>query len=709
MRLRKVFGALVVLGALGGCSKIPGSCEQDSDCGLNQFCHSQENQCFDSRYTGLSIEIPVEHTVVGAGPVTVRAHLEVNPVARPVYPSQLSFTAKRVSDGTTTELTQQSAENGTYTAVWTPPTEEGEYILQATSPEAAGLSASVQVTVDRTAPSLVVQVPGAQSTVPADGFSYTDPKATTPAWRRDQTVTVRVESDSKDLDPASVHVVVRGYKGGTDVTDLALTPVTPCTKTYCGTVEVPLWRPGLPDFRGNFLIEVTANDVVGNVRQSSTPIPVTRWKWAFDGASGAIRVTPAIGDKGTIYFGTSDANGKVFALEPNGTKKWEKQLGSVLGSPTVGKNPDGTDRLYVAPGSGTLATVYALDANGTTLAICPVPGAQAGIVTSALAITHQYLKSQNATFETAISSHNPDDGAFLFFRPDLPSTSPIQCTGRGNPFTEPQGASIVIQGNDYFFSAPRSTNPTAWNYRFNPELETFELPQTYDYLSMGAPLTGMGLAEGGTLVAAGGLRSSTGTVRGGILAMYQVPSTGSSYKWQFPSDPTGSEPVRNMVIGAGNVVIFGRDLPEGAAELTAINLMAPSDEAAVRATAPNAGSFPGAPVLGASSTLYAASFTGPEAGLGEVSAWSASDLKLRWKLSDSVGPAEASPSLDCTRATDGTPASASHGVLYVPSLDGRLYAFVVDSPGLDTSAPWPKYQHDARNTGNPETPITNCR
>ena len=50
---------------------------------------------------------------------------------------------------------------------------------------------------------------------------------------------------------------------------------------------------------------------------------------------------------------------------------------------------------------------------------------------------------------------------------------------------------------------------------------------------------------------------------------------------------------------------------------------------------------------------------------------------------------------------------AGLGTLYAAS-GTKLYALIVDSAGLDPMAPWPKFQHDVRNTGNPATPITNC-
>jgi hypothetical protein len=39
------------------------------------------------------------------------------------------------------------------------------------------------------------------------------------------------------------------------------------------------------------------------------------------------------------------------------------------------------------------------------------------------------------------------------------------------------------------------------------------------------------------------------------------------------------------------------------------------------------------------------------------------------------------------------------------AIDCARDSFIVDSRGIDTNAPWPKYQHDLRNTGNSTTPM----
>ncbi|WP_375773432.1 PQQ-binding-like beta-propeller repeat protein [Archangium gephyra] len=699
MKLRKIFGALLALGALEGCD-IKGSCKQDAECPEQQFCHTEVKQCFSSRYSDLKILTLGENAVVGGAPIQIQARLELESGANPVYPPQLNLTVTPASGGTPTTVTLSRTAEGTYSAEWTPPPGEGTYTLQVAHPASWGPTRSVQVTVDRTAPALAVQVPEAQPATPKDGFSYADPMAGS-AWVRDQTVTVLVESDSADIDPASPRVVVRGHNGDTDVTDLAVRQVTPCTKTYCGEVDVPLWRPGLEAFRGTFQIELAAKDRVGNERSATGSIPVTRWKWAFDGASGPILSTPAIGEKGTVYFGTSGTNGKVFALNPEGTPKWEAPLGPVSGSPTVGRAPDGTERIYVGAAPATSGGVlFSLNGNtGNTISQCPEAGRNLGWgpILSGTTLFDSTLGPGLPATETAMAfSHR---SAVIILGPDV-----NRCGSLGSFGTMP-GSSVLSRGLDVYYSSAYPPDPPFEQFMItalNFTLGTSSAKEGYSVPEPRAPVTSMAFAQTGTetyLLTAEGESSSNS---GGIQAF--DAERGNNATWNYPSSFSGVAPVRNLALGAGNVLFFGHEVATGSAPLTAIDLFA----TAPRLSVPNAGSFPGGPVLGAGGALYTASATGPAAGIGEVSAWGSNNLTLRWKLSDSVGRAQATPSLDCARQADGTPAAQSKGVLYVPALDGRLYALVVDSPGLDKNAPWPKYQRDARNTGNSGTPITNC-
>jgi hypothetical protein len=712
--LRKVLGTVLLLGALAGCTAPVRVCETDDDCPGGGACAPDLKVCFSGsaeggacepacapyqactpsnvcvpRYTALTVT-PGDGGMVGAGPVAVRAELVKGEGFAGNFPETLSFSVVRSDGGTGGTLAVVTRNEGVYTTQWTP-AGEGEFRLTAAHPEAGGPSTTVGLTVDTTGPSFVVLVPPGNAGVPDGGFTYADPMAVA-AWRRDQTVTVRVESDSADLDPSSLSVLVRGHAGGTNLEGLSLAQVSPCAgKAFCGTVDVPLWLPGLPAFRGNFAIEVTARDRVGNEVTRTNNIPVSRWKWSFNGAAGPIRASPAIGQSGTVYLGTSDSNGKVFALAPDGTKIWEVQLGSVQGSPAVGEFSAGSERVYVGVNNSSGAGVlYALGANGSISGRCPGAGIESGAISTAAAILNTKLDVEATPVETAVALGNGD--ALLALRPG--ATGSRQCSTVPLAGSAQQGASVIAKGTDVYFGA-QDTDAKVQSYRFAGT--GLAAKSGFTAPVIGTVVTGLGFSSGDRIVGAAGL-PVTGS--GGIFSFIETDGSGLQ---KNPGSFTGAPPVRNMSIGTGDVLFYGREVA-GGGELIAIDLLATQS----RASAPNAGSFVGAPVLGASNTFYTAATSGPSPGIGEVSAWSTGSLNMVWKLNDSVGRAEASPSLDCSRNLDGTAASVPHGVLYVPSIDGKLYAFVVDSRGLDTSAPWPKYQHDSRNTGNPATPITSC-
>ncbi|WP_309887911.1 hypothetical protein [Archangium sp.] len=112
----------------------------------------------------------------------------------------------------------------------------------------------------------------------------------------------------------------------------------------------------------------------------------------------------------------------------------------------------------------------------------------------------------------------------------------------------------------------------------------------------------------------------------------------------------------------------------------------------------------GAPVWGAGGQLYTA---GATTGLIQALSSLDEDAQALWRFEPGA-PIEASMNLDCARGSDGGVAPGRPGVLYAVTRSGNVHALIVDSPGLDTTAPWPRYQHDARNTGNPATRLTPC-
>ncbi|MEQ1731926.1 MAG: hypothetical protein ABL982_26425 [Vicinamibacterales bacterium] len=104
-------------------------------------------------------------------------------------------------------------------------------------------------------------------------------------------------------------------------------------------------------------------------------------------------------------------------------------------------------------------------------------------------------------------------------------------------------------------------------------------------------------------------------------------------------------------------------------------------------------SVPGAttPVLGNAGWVYATANDGLVVATDQA-------LSVKWTkvLAPSLGgQVFASPTLDCNRTRPGS----GTGIHYFATTTGWVVAYITDSPGLDVNAPWPKYQHDARNTG----------
>jgi outer membrane protein assembly factor BamB len=529
-----------------------------------------------------------------------------------------------------------------------------------------------------------VSVPPAPTVAPAGGFTFTDPAGA--AWRRDQVVAVRVEVDSQEVDEASLEVTV-ALPSPAAVKSLRPTRVVPgCGAGWCGTVEVALWELDMPAFRGAFTVTARARDRQGNEGRATASLPVTRWRWAFEGGTGPFRGAPAMGQQGTLYAATSGSQSTVYALAPEGTRLWEAQEGEVLSSPVVGRTPGGADRVYVLLRSGDGSLSLTTLEDGEDLSRCTLPSSPPGS-SAALGLT----TPQGSSLEVAVALVGGQQ--VLAAQPE--ASTPCHSA----PATSVESASLVLKGSDAYTGNPQEGRILAFRFSSNGSWagkQGFSAPST--------PVSPRWMAstDDGWVIATGGRRSGA-TEDAGALA---VRDNNGSSLWRFAQAVEGWLEAGPAAVGLRNTLYFGRWQDSGASQLLAVELGAGN----ARATAAGSGALLATPVLGETGELYTATAGTPQgAQSSELAAWSQDTLTPRWRLTGEVGRVEGSPNLDCVRDAQGAGLGLPYGLLYVPSMDGKLYAFLVDSPKLSAAAPWPRFQHDARNSGNPGIPHNdNC-
>ncbi len=207
---------------------------------------------------------------------------------------------------------------------------------------------------------------------------------------------------------------------------------------------------------------------------------------------------------------------------------------------------------------------------------------------------------------------------------------------------------------------------------------------------------------GSTLGGGGG----GGLTTGGVFAMdagntdFTMPAPASLIRAGQSSEASGP-----IVVGtaAAPVFIYGNGTDLVRAPLTPGN--PGTFGSATTATPVGAASFSTTGVAGRDGTIYVVDAS------GNVMAYSADLQHLLWSLTATApgiagGAIDSAPNADVHRNA-GAKDCTRPGTLYVPSTgDGSLYAFVIDSMGIDSSAPWPRQQHDPQNTGNPATDLT---
>jgi hypothetical protein len=681
-----------------GCPRFEGSCESDADCESGEFCSakshscivhsicsptcSAHSECFNgtcvARYSGLVITEPATDIGLGAdASVSIAAQLQVAPGRTANLPASIRLDVELPDAGMQNVQLLQAGER--FVGALSLGPAEGDYTLVARYPEVPLESAPRTVTVDRTPPALTVTIaPPPVRPAPDGGTTYTDSDlANVTAYRRDEQAEVTVASTSSDVTSVQASVAI-GSDPALSLGSVPSVPVDQCggpPVAWCGKITVNLWEPQMNAFRETFAVQVVGEDDVGNQATARDSDRLTRWKWVHQIASGhAIRATPAIGPAGSIVVGTALANGidgKLVSLNHDGSKRWENPIGAVVSSPIVGRDNGGATPIYAAFRTSGGAELRTLNSADGALANPSCGPYTAGTSVAAMTLAST-LVAEPASIESAVALVNGSGGILVVYRPlGDPGVRCLPAANAGG-MNFPSGISSIGTRVFYGDSSGR--------------LRGYEVGGGTPITLPGWPIGDAGvemraLVHTGQELAGGGPGITTAP------SLVSVSPDGGQIGWTIPTGGALWYPV----VDSTGTLYAGRN----------------DDRLVTATTTPTTidafeagGVIQSAPLLGQGNIVYYATAS------GTLTARMVSALSSELWSIGGLGDVEASPNIDCARGVGGSPLAARPGVLYLATNAPRIYAFVVDSRGIDTTAPWPKYQHDPRNTGNADTPLS---
>lgn len=625
------------------------SCERAA-CAEYEFCvpTSAGGRCVAQPWD-VSISSPPDDSLeTNAASVTVRVVVDGgNPVSVPVTGTGVPGGARAM---------RVSGRTGEYDYQWALTVEGNQSVTVGWPAGGARLAATRTVRRDTVVPTANVLAPGQA--------------------RRDERV--RVQVTSSEVPRAGTLVVTlagsdAGVTGAGGVCDGGM-----CQDTYCGCFEVDMAAPSLAGLTGVFGIGMRLEDRAGNAVASTAMTTVSRVRWTRD-ISLAGTATPlhpvAVSRTGLVLAAVQERSGsagRVVATRPDGAPAWEAvTAGTVTAGPVVGSmsawvgTNDGmrTGLVPIALSNGAAAASrceLSTAANFTgDLALAGATEAPLGIRAGILEIAGSPIcpsyslvaaspPPSDTTSRPALAVQIPDAGiieAFVAYEGDTAlwkARLTVAWSDQGAlvlPAGPQQTKSLFFNGTGRVGGGGGVGNGTYFmTSAVGPLMQTVNTVDTLSVTNGGPAVHGLGSIFYGT---------STGVVGRISAGMFLDGGTA----------PTGLGNLQEVapVLGPGLVYLVGRG--------------------------------------------------------GGLSVRRQSDLSELWAgsiASLSGAGAVGQLALDVYRDGSGAkqcPQSTGRnlGVLYVLTKSGAtatLRAVIVDSPGLDSSAPWPKYQRDNGNTGN---------
>lgn len=563
----------------------------------------------------------------------------------------------------------------------------------------AALSANQTVTWDSTGPRFAVRVQPVP--IPRPSPAWGNPTV----WRKDERMQVEVGS----IEPLSGQAGLTANLSTAGVTTRAAGARCPavgtgsCPESRCDCFEVDLAAQTLISVSGFVSLQASGQDVVGNAGQDAGPVvPVTRVKWQAAPTGGAAVgvVEPALDRLGNVYVGytrVADASGVVKQLNSDGAEVWANVnygavTAPVVWSPTA--NPDGGPGLFVA-------TRVTLPLPSSEIrAIEATTGAQVGNTGTCFNAVTTYTARMLSLGSTVVTAREGVGQQQAF----LADPAGGSCIGNGSVLVT--GKPTVVGRGGFGATADVYIASTG-----NPGFNKLTTNGTNtNWVGMALSLSGSQLTSGVALGPTRGFLTVSGANTQGVVANNLDTSSPSSQTaftsgspaslvWTTASLGVPDAGAYDVFIGTSATTVSGDLYKTHFTPGMPVGTFSPNDQMPARFgpfDAANSTFTPAhQPILGGGGTLFVVSTQGDLVIFNPATRlWGAP------AATTTFGPVSVSPALDVSRTSTGAPQCGRPGILYVLSNTGTVTAFIVDSPGLERGAAWPRFQHDNANSGN---------
>ncbi len=531
------------------------------------------------------------------------------------------------------------------------------------------------------------------------------------AWKRDETITLRLTWDSPAI--ALKQVSLDAQLGGAGV---ALERKKACDGVaQCAEFLVTLSQIPMPSFEAQLKVVVSvarfAESVGAEPRSVSGVSKVTRWNWArkFGERFSPSGSTPAIGARSVWYLttpGRSDQDAGVrlptslgvVAIDSAGTL--EKRFAA-----------QGVFQASYPRGSAVITQVATQEyvvfqrtrADPFQFSMVPTAGGPdvgfrcRGISTSSvlsqlgMPAPSEVVAIAREGFPIRVNlTETSDGGCTRVFEPDAGPSETNQVYIPGTPITNGR---IVYWPEPNVKGAVRAMNFAP------PQI----LPLASDEPVSDDSWSG---SAGGTMAAYPDAKK--------IVVLKYPPDAGgeiaafdqTGFLWQTTS--LRATVVGSPLVSSRNEIVGTVDKSPFDAELYDCDAFRLNEQGGNLVRSAKIVDCLRSPVLGADRRLY---FLNRNGDIVEhlSDQFAANEKPERWVTNLPQGVAtDGGTTSQITITCNTTHPESKTGILGFATSEGWLVTYIVDAPGLDPDAPWPKALHDNRNTGNVNTPIERC-